>query len=157
MRASDHAARKRADSISAALRHVRDAEHLASSGPHQSLDQAFHLAGFGPECARKACLSERWADKAVGHGFGAETEHVLGVVLSLDVQAHRYHPESWNDRYPALDSWTEVSRYWPSGRADEAATTALVAAARSAVDEVVLALWSDGVLLGDALDAPEVL
>lgn len=36
--------------ISAALRHVRDAEQLLTSSP----DQAWHLADFGPECIRKS-------------------------------------------------------------------------------------------------------
>ena len=41
-----------ADLVSAALRHARDAEWLA----HRSPDQAYHLAGYAPECARKATV-----------------------------------------------------------------------------------------------------
>jgi hypothetical protein len=45
------------DLLSAALRHVRDAEHLATPNHSgYSPDQAHHLAGFGPECAQKATL-----------------------------------------------------------------------------------------------------
>lgn len=41
--------------LSAALRHLRDAEHLAdASNLHGSLDQAYHLAGFGPDCRYQA-------------------------------------------------------------------------------------------------------
>ena len=36
--------------LSAARRHITDAEHLLEPGLHQSQDQAWHLAGFAPEC-----------------------------------------------------------------------------------------------------------
>jgi len=61
---------KRTALVSAALRHVDDAQALLAVSPVQ----AFHLAGFGPECARKAALtvpgaSQGTMDKAIGHGF----------------------------------------------------------------------------------------
>ena len=65
----------RPDLLSAAIRHVRDAELLASTaGPNRSLDQAFHLAGFAPECARKATLPRSTFDKSIGHGTTAASE-----------------------------------------------------------------------------------
>ncbi len=46
------------DFVSAALRHTRDAEHLVAHGEHASRDQAWHLAGFAHECARKSLIRE---------------------------------------------------------------------------------------------------
>lgn len=155
MAGSHKIAKRRADLISAALRHVRDAEHLAQAGPGESLDQAFHLAGFGPECARKACLSDNLADKAIGHGFDGGAEAVLRVALALDVHAHRYRAEGWEVRYPALTEWKVESRYWATGTANQpdrlSKTSALLRDVRSAVDNVVLAMWTDGLLSTDAL------
>jgi hypothetical protein len=61
--------------FSAALRHLRDAEHLAdATTPHGSLDQAYHLAGFAPECGRKATIAADWMNKALGHDLGVVDE-----------------------------------------------------------------------------------
>ena len=77
--------------LSAALRHTRDARALLASSP----DQAWHLAGFGPECARKAALSERWADHAMSHQLGAPAEGVLEMAIAMDAHAVRYRLEGW--------------------------------------------------------------
>ena len=67
------------DLLSAALRHVRDAEHLATPNHSgHSPDQAYHLAGFGPECARKATLYHRLFDKPLGHTLGVGATTALG-------------------------------------------------------------------------------
>lgn len=135
--------------VSAALRHVRDAEHLAdASNPARSLDQAYHLAGYGPECARKATLSIRFLDKAIGHRFGQKVEDVLDFALALDPLAQRYQPMGWAQRYPALRVWREDVRYDRTGTYGPAAVAPLLTQAREAVDSVVLALWADG-RLGD--------
>ncbi len=129
--------------ISAALRHTRDAEHLLAAGPHQSVDQAWHLAGFGPECARKACLGERWADKPVGHVFG---DDVLEVAMSLDPWALRHRAREWRRSWPVLGEWRPDQRYERTGSRSPERTTDLVAAAREAVDAVVADLWTRGEL-----------
>ncbi len=54
------------DLLSAARRHIADAEHLLAHGAHRSEDQAWHLAGFGPESVRKACLEGRDARSRLG-------------------------------------------------------------------------------------------
>jgi hypothetical protein len=143
--------KKRADVISAALRHVRDAETLYADGPRRSIDQAFHLAGFAPECARKACLFERFADKAIGHGFDENTEAIIETALCVDPRAHRYRPLGWSMRFPVFADWTPVSRYWPTNQADESRTRQLIQDARTVVGEVVLAMWADGALPARAL------
>ncbi len=128
--------------ISAALRHVRDAEALAEQTDRQSLDQAYHLAGYGPECARKAILADRRFDKTIGHRF--ERDDVVVWAATLEVFALRYDVEGWGVRFPALQAWREDVRYEPTGKRDAASVNALVTACREAVDAVVLNLWIDG-------------
>lgn len=130
--------------VSAALRHVRDAEHLASQGPHTSLDQAYHLAGFGPECARKATHQLRWLDVALGHDFRDAGEAVLDLATALDPVALRYRPLGFESRYPALATWSVDSRYRKTGTATAQDVAQICEEARAAVDSVVVALWLDG-------------
>lgn len=135
------------DLISAALRHVRDAEWLADpNNPHRSPDQAYHVAGYGPECARKATLRSRDFDKTIGHRFGAAQEDVLDVAVALDPFALRYEPRDWAGRFPALTEWRETVRYGRTGDLDRKriAVDPLLRDSREAVDAVVAALWADG-------------
>jgi len=139
--------REAIDLISAALRHVRDAEWLAeSTHPGGSPDQAWHLAGYGPECARKATLRIRAFDKTIGHRFGSGRENVLDVALALDPFALRYAPSDWAGRYPALTEWREDVRYERTGSFARKPLPVgeLVLHSRRAVDAVVAALWADG-------------
>ena len=131
--------------ISAALRHARDAVHLLDAG-HQgcSIDQAFHLAGFGPECARKALLGDRIFDKVLGHRFDGGVEVVLDAAVALDPHARRYAPRGWAARYPALATWSEQSRYYQTGTNDDASARPLVEQAARAVLETLTALYADG-------------
>lgn len=71
--------------VSAALRHIGDAEYLLAAGAgHGSPDQAFHLAGFAPECIRKGILALRWLDKAIGHGADASSADLLDFAVAID-------------------------------------------------------------------------
>ena len=134
-----------ANLISAALRHIRDAEHLLAAGPdHMSPDQAYHLAGFAPECARKGTLSLRWLDHSIGHGVDAFSEEMLKFAIALDPVAHRYDPLAYATRYPTLVRWTVDARYEHTGTRKAPEATAICAEAREAVDAVVVALWADG-------------
>jgi hypothetical protein len=131
--------------LSAALRHTRDAEHLAdTSAPGSSLDRAYHLAGYGPECARKSILSIRWFDTVIGHRFSPSTEKVIEFALALDPPARRYDVQGWHGRCPAIERWTEVSRYEATDTYSKADVDALVAEARVTVDRVLFSLWVDG-------------
>lgn len=133
--------------LSAALRHARDAEHLLEvENRGRSVDQAFHLAGFGPECVRKALLSDRVFDKVLGHRFDSGAEVVLDVVLALDPRARRYAPRGWASRYPSLVEWSEQSRYRRTGTYDSSVTTPLVEQAARAVRETLAVLFADGCL-----------
>jgi hypothetical protein len=131
--------------LSAALRHTQDAEHLATPNrPYTSFDQAFHLAGFGPECARKSTLSQRWSDKPLGHALGRPADAILEFALALDPIAARYSPHDWSARYPALSAWDPQCRYEETGRRAPPEVERLVLEARRSVDEIVAALWADG-------------
>jgi len=89
--------------LSAALRHVRDAEHLVSADPSvQSPDQAFHLAALGPQCARKAARAKATFDEAIGHGVAGTSELALRFAVVADPVARRYDIQGWSGRYPAL-------------------------------------------------------
>lgn len=131
--------------LSAALRHVRDAEDLLPRSP----DQAFHLAGFGPECARKATLASDWLDKVIGHGMDGSVEPLLELASSLDSEAARYQIRGWADRYPALARWTEQARYERTGTRSTLDSQRLVEEAREIVEELALALWMDGLIPGE--------
>lgn len=135
---------KALDLVSAALRHVRDAEHLLDAGANSSVDQAYHLAPFGPECARKAALSIRWLDKPIGHGIGAFTDEILELALAIDPIARRYDPVGYAARYPSMATWTVDCRYERTGKRDRSDVVALCGEARKAIDAVVVALWADG-------------
>lgn len=137
------------DLLSAALRHVRDAEHLVSVGPTTSVDQAYHLAGFAPECARKATLSKRTYDRAIGHGIGAASEVALQTAIAIDPGARRYDLEGWQARFPALANWSESARYERTGQRAASEVAVVVAEAREIVDRIVLTLWMDGAIPQD--------
>lgn len=132
------------DHVSAALRHVRDAEHLLDySAGHTSPDQAYHLAGFGPECARKATIADNWLDKVIGHGATVWADDMLDFAVSLDPVAHRYDITDFHRRFPELAKWNSQSRYCKTGTFTQQAAQ-ICSEARKVVDAIVLDLWADG-------------
>lgn len=135
--------------LSAALRHVRDAEHLLATGDHQSLAQALHLVGFGPECARKGCVDESLADKALGHEIHGADTLAVEFLLALDPSAGRYAIDLHEQSLPLRTAhWRVESRYMESdhpGLTYEKISD-LVIEARAMVDTCICDLWCDGVL-----------
>lgn len=136
------------DFASAALRHIRDAEHLVASEEHRSLDQAWHLSGFAHECARKAFLDNGWVPKLLGHDFTQANEEVLDIAIALDPRAGRYPMLAWPTRYASIERWHPNHRYERTGTAEMKVhgrnVAALVEEGRSAVDECLLLLFLDG-------------
>jgi hypothetical protein len=135
--------------LSAALRHVRDADFLmqpdaASSGASFSSDQAMHLAGYGPECARKATIMLRWFDQALGHEMGENVEELLNFAIALDPIAQRYRILNWQHLYPTLTKWHPRCRYVKTGHYSRDSVQQVVEQAMKAVDRIVIALWADG-------------
>ena len=131
--------------LSASMRHVRDSAALLADTPNRSVDQAWHLIGFGPECVRKACLSEDWADKALGHELGDRAARLLDFAIALDPTAWRLGLVQTGPVAP-LASWAPAVRYDRTGTASEAATREAAAAARDVVDSTIVTLWSSGLL-----------
>lgn len=125
--------------LSAALRHTRDARALLVTSP----DQAWHLAGFGPECARKAALSERFFDQVLGHDWTPASEEILELAISLDARAWRLRLDGWGAALPALARWRPADRYHRTGRHAHEAET-LVSECEARVDRLLADLWMDG-------------
>jgi hypothetical protein len=133
--------------LSAAQRHLRDAEHLLRAPvPDRSVDQAYYLAGYGPECVRKAAVPASTYDQAMGHGVGESSEVALAYALATNVSAHRYELTQWYQRYPALTKWNETARYRRSGTFSEDQARDLLQQASDVVDAVTYALWADDVV-----------
>jgi hypothetical protein len=145
------------DFASAALRHLRDAEHLIETGAHTSRDQAWHLAGFAHECTRKAYLlaaGNSWVPKLLGHDFDSSGDLVMDLAVALEPRAGRFPLHDWNTRYPAIQTWRPDHRYERTGAADRAPgrnTVDLVVQARAAVDDCIFALFIDGALAIESL------
>jgi hypothetical protein len=129
--------------LSAAARHVRDAERLLVVTP-TSPDQAWHLAGFGPECVRKACLEDAILDLALGHDLGPQGEVLLEWWIPLDPSAWRYHLAGWAQHTPRLAEWNPSHRYESTGTRFGGPVRELTERARQLLDGVVADLWSDG-------------
>lgn len=127
------------DFVSAAARHLNDAERLVNASP----DQAFHLAGFAPECAQKAVLTSRWLDKALGHLNDPIGEQALEFALSVEPSAARYRLRLKGPALPVLARWGVECRYERTGtRASEAPQA--VSEAEALVDSIASALFMDG-------------
>ena len=139
---------------SAALRHVRDAEHLVEKGEHSSRDQAWHLAGFAHECARKAFIGEGWVPKMLGHDFTNAGEKVVEIAIALDPRAGRFPVRRWAARYPAITPWRPDHRYDRTGTSDadkDRKVEDLVAQGREAINACMVALFIEGSLAIESL------
>ncbi len=134
--------------LSAALRHTRDARRLllGQEAFVESPDQSWHLAGFGFECLRKACLFERWGDKALGHDV--EESEVLAMFLALDAHAWRYRLQT---RETIVGEWRPDARYVRTGTYDAPKARELVDFVEKNVEVVTALLWADGRLLDPAI------
>lgn len=121
---------------SAALRHVRDARSLLME-PGASPDQAWHLAGFGPECARKACVEDSAVHKIIGHDVH-DTE-LISWAMDLDPRLPRPAPA------PApTGAWRPEHRYECTGTRKLAAVSTLVDLCEADTVFLVSQLWCTG-------------
>lgn len=138
---------------------MRDAERLVTAA--RSPDQALHLVGFGPECARKALLDPRQSlsqrerqgiNQSIGHRFDGAEEGMISWARALTPESRDLPAVDWSQRYPRLREWNPERRYEATGtaaRKDPARLQALFAEARAAVDDVTAVLWLRGVGSGD--------
>lgn len=137
---------KQAALVSAALRHIEDARALLPTSPAQSA----YLAGYGPECARKAALA-RWGDRdedtrnrAIGHRFDQPSETALQWFCDLDPLALRYTLLGWKQSATVLGDWNEQMRYGRSDSVTRHRATVLLEAAERLTTTTVAQLWADG-------------
>jgi hypothetical protein len=111
---------------SAAARHLRDARLLLDgvtqgAATYRSIDQAWHLAGFGPECIRKACIASRY-HRSLGHDLSRSSDDLVALLIETDPALTRYRLET--------SHITALQRV----------------ASERFVERVSLALWLDGSL-----------
>lgn len=137
--------------LSAAVRHVNDAAHLLDAVrlldgtvKRTSPDQAYYLAGYGPECARKAIFSLHWLDQSIGHDVNEASEELLDLLLSLDPLANRYDPSGFRSRFPALAGWKVDVRYAKTGFVSSTRARSFHGEAEGAVVSILALLWADG-------------
>jgi hypothetical protein len=138
--------------LSAALRHVRDAEYLQLKSANTSVDQAWHLAGLGIECARKAGVEINWFWKLVGHSFSDQAEAIVDLAIALDPAASRLPIANWRTDYPTIKLWSSEHRYDKSGTHQPAAVLQLVVESRLACRKMSLALLLDGTVNSEAFN-----
>jgi hypothetical protein len=135
--------------LESALRHARDARALLETSHHQ----AFHLAGFAPECARKAVPGLAAFGKALGHDV-APDDRLQELFTALDAQGHRYDWTvllDWGTVYPALAKWNPQIRYEANSAVLRASADQLVGEAEAAAARVLATLWADGAFPKGAL------
>lgn len=132
--------------VSAALRHISDARTLLPSSPVQ----AMYLAGYGPECIRKAALmrlpgdEEDQRNRAIGHRFGKPEELTLKLFCDSDTLAPRYRLTGWKSQVNVLGDWKEDLRYGRSDSVPRGRATRLVDACETLTVQTLADLWSDG-------------
>lgn len=128
---------------SAALRRIADAQRLLlpEGGSAGSFDQSWHLAGFGPECARKAALTSGQLSRILGHDL-ADAD-LTGWVLALDTAT------TAAARQPApTGGWRPEHRYEATGTREEEAARALLRACEDDTLQILGRLWAEGLLVG---------
>jgi hypothetical protein len=127
---------------SAARRHIDDAERLLDL----SEDQAWHLAGFAHECARKACVEGSWVAKVLSHDFTNATEHVVAIAEALEPRRTRLPVARWTEAYPSVANWRPEVRYEKTGTAvrEKRDVAALVREGRAAVEAAAVARFFMG-------------
>lgn len=145
--------------LSAALRHIRDAEHLAQTDP-PSPEQTEHLAGFAPECARKALLHldafpskvEDAFGRALSHDFKEFADQVVDLIIALQPRLRHSNARGWSQRHPELIPWNPECRYHATGYAKRVKgnlprpvwRAQLLGKARVLTEEAAIELWLDG-------------
>lgn len=138
----------RSSLASAALRHVRDARHLAGRHQDSSRDQAWHLVGLGPECARKAMFADQWGLKALGHLLGDAGDEIAGWLAAMEPLPHRYRARAVAGELADLKGWQPEARYEATGTTDNLhrnLDAAVQAAERFTLGGIAM-LWADGIV-----------
>lgn len=132
--------------VSAALRHIADAQTLLADSPVQ----AMYLAGYGPECIRKAALmrlpeeQEDQRNRAIGHRFDKPEETTLKLFCDSDTLASRYKLTDWKRQVNVLGDWKEDLRYGRSDSVPRARAQKLLESCERLTLHTLADLWADG-------------
>ena len=140
--------------LSAALRHADDARVLHSSGARQSEDQAWHLAGFAVEIARKSALALGPAGDVgtiMGHDLGEVGDVFIEAICAQEPIATRYRLTDLDRR---LAQWSPNHRYDGTGAHTDGRHTLLgymtvnelVALGEETAHGALMAMWLDNVI-----------
>ena len=124
------------DMLSAAFRHLECAQNLLATSP----DEAWYLAGYVPECTRKAVISSGEFLKIIGHDPGSR---ILNFVIAGDVEAHRAGVDQWS-MSESWGKWSPEHRYDRTSEARKVTAATLVAEAENRLWNVVVSAWTDG-------------
>ncbi|HRG95499.1 MAG TPA: hypothetical protein PLR99_04560 [Polyangiaceae bacterium] len=124
---------------------MNDARALLAASPLQ----AYHLAGFGPECARKALPGVATLAKQLGHTIDAD-EALATLFAALDPALHRYPVFGWATRFPTYASWRPDVRYAATADQRRLAAAQVTDEAEAALEEVLYALYADGTAPAEA-------
>lgn len=129
---------------SAALRHLADARRLLTDQGEvpASPDQSWHLAGFGPECARKATLADEELHKILGHDLADEA--LVGWVLALDPEASATMVGEAPDAI-----WRPDHRYEATGTRNPHDAHTLLERCEESALQTLCFLWAAGRLKGE--------
>lgn len=122
------------DMASAAWRHLHAAKALIADWP----DEAWYIAGYGPECARKASLTDERLWRLMGHEAGDAA--LLGWLLSLDARAVQV-PET-------ATGWRPDVRYARTNTRTLAQAEAMVVDCWRDAGPILAGLWARGAWSG---------
>lgn len=125
--------------IDAALRHLRGARAALASGDYE---QAAHLVGFAPECARKAAIAEPDLWKKLGHDFSAHP--FLNALSALRPEGLRLRVDRLDSEFPVLRAWDPQIRYLKDGQISKYEAEDLERAAAEATARLVFAMTLEG-------------
>lgn len=116
--------------------------------PYHSFDQVWHLAGFGPECARKARFPEAQWRKLLGHELGHVSDAILDWIEAIATEAARADLRRLVDGHLELARWKPDHRYQKSGTTTQAQARKIYDQAEQVTDRLLASLWVDGHIEG---------
>lgn len=127
------------DMIDAGLRHLGTATRCLE---HADWEQVAHLAGFGPECLRKAAmLAPPAVNREFGHKLGMH--EMLDALSALRPHGLRLRADRLQTTWPALEDWDPQARYAADGTVSADQAKELHTDAAAAVRGLLFAMVLD--------------
>ncbi|HPD32187.1 MAG TPA: hypothetical protein PLL20_19510 [Phycisphaerae bacterium] len=130
------------DYVSAAARHLRDADTLLVA---KAWDNAAYLAGYIGECGVKAVIQHAGLSLRRIHLNEVKPEHLL-LAADLSFAARRYPIDLDREAAELWRRWSVALRYARTGEVDEPACRTLLDRAKLVFRKTVVQMVLDGVL-----------